>query len=110
MIYLISGLPLRGSELVTLRYLNSNKNQREIFLDISSNLFIINISYYKGQTLSEKKASNIRYLLKNISQIFLLFIVLVDPFINFLNISIKSSRELNKSSRVEIGLGFGKFL
>jgi hypothetical protein len=48
LIYLTSGLPLRGTELVTLRYLNSYKDKREIFLDISSNLFIINISYYKG--------------------------------------------------------------
>jgi hypothetical protein len=97
LIYLTSGLPLRGTELVTLRYLNSYKDKREIFLDISSNLFIINISYYKGQGLSEKKASSIRYLPPSVSKIFLLYIVLVDPFINFLTISSLSSKKLNKT-------------
>jgi hypothetical protein len=97
LIYLTIGLPLRGIELVTLRYLNSINNKREIFLDISSNLFIINISYYKGQGLVEKKASNIRYLCPSVSRIFLLYIVLVDPFISFLNISTLSSKELSKT-------------
>ena len=97
LVYLTTGLPLRGTELVTLRYLNSYKDKREIFLDISSNLFIINISYYKGQGLSNKKASNIRYLPSNVSKIFLLYIVLVDPFINFLNISLLSSKKLAKT-------------
>ena len=97
LIYLTSGLPLRGTELVTLKYLNSYKDKREIFLDISSNLFIINISYYKGQVLSDKRASNIRYLPLSVSQIFLLYIVLVDPFISFLNINLLSSKKLIKN-------------
>jgi superfamily II DNA helicase RecQ/predicted RNA binding protein with dsRBD fold (UPF0201 family) len=97
LIYLTTGLPLRGTELVTLRYLNSYKDQREMFLDLSSNLFIMNISYYKGQGLSEKKASNIRYLPTSVSKIFLLYIVLVDPFISFLNISTLSPKKLNKT-------------
>ena len=93
-IYLTTGLPLRGTELVTLRFLNSIKDIREIFLDISSSLFIVNISYYKGQTLSEKRASNIRYLPPYLSEIILLYIVLIDPFIEFLNISLLSSKKL----------------
>jgi len=97
LIYLTTGLSLRGTELVTLKYLNSYKDKRDIFLDINSNLFIVNISYYKGQGLSEKKASNIRYLSTSVLQIFLFYIVLVDPFIQFLNINILSSRELNKT-------------
>ena len=48
LVYLTSSLLLRGTKLVTLRYLNSFKDKREIFLDISSSLFILNISYYKG--------------------------------------------------------------
>jgi hypothetical protein len=86
-IYLISGLFLRRTELVTLRFLNNNKNPREIFLDIRSNLFIINIYYYKGQGFSKKKTFNIRYLYSVVSCIFLLYIVLVDLFIEFLNIN-----------------------
>ena len=85
LIYLTSGLPLRGTELVTLRFLNSLKDQREIFLDIGSNLFIVNISYYKSQGNSERKAANIRYLPPRVSYLVLLYIVLVYPFTEFLN-------------------------
>ena len=97
LVYLTTGLPLRGTELITLRYLNSYKDKREIFLDISSSLFIVNISYYKGQGLSERQASNIRYLPYSVSRIFLLYIVLVDPFINFLNISLLNTKKLAKT-------------
>ncbi|KAN0099058.1 hypothetical protein V8E51_012833 [Hyaloscypha variabilis] len=97
LVYLTSGLPLRGTELATLRYLNSIKDKREIFLDISSNLFIINISYHKAQGLSEKKASGIRYLPPSVSLIFLLYIVLVDPFTTFLNINTQSPKAVLKS-------------
>jgi hypothetical protein len=95
-IYLISGLFLRRTELVTLRFLNNNKNPREIFLDIRSNLFIINIYYYKGQGFSKKKTFNIRYLYSVVSCIFLLYIVLVDLFIEFLNINIFFKKKLKK--------------
>jgi hypothetical protein len=96
LIYLTSGLPLRGTELATLRYLNSKKDTREIFFDIGSGLFIINISYYKGQGLSEKKASNIRYVCTGVSRILLLFIVLIDPFVNWLIIEFLSKKQIQK--------------
>jgi superfamily II DNA helicase RecQ len=97
LIYLLSGLPLRGTELVSLRYKNSVKDPREMFLDIGSHLFILNISKYKGGHISERQASSIRYLPEPVSNIFLLYIVLVDPFIEFLNISssVSSSKVLS---------------
>ena len=97
LIYLTSGLPLRGTELVTLRFLNSLKDQREIFLDIGSNLFIVNISYYKSQGNSERRAANIRYLPPRVSYLVLLYIVLVYPFTEFLNISTISNSRLLKA-------------
>ena len=81
-----------------MRFLNSIKDKREIFLDISSYLFIVNITYYKGQSISEKKASSIRYLPPSVSMIFLLYIVLVDPFITFLKLSTLSSKQISKSN------------
>ena len=97
LIYLTSGLPLRGTELVTLRFLNSLKDQREIFLEIGSNLFILNISYYKGQGHSKKRASNIRYLPPRVSYLVLLYIVLIYPFVEFLKLSISSVKKLLKT-------------
>ena len=41
---------------------------------------------------------NIRYLLTSISKIFLLYIILIDFFINFLNINLLSSKKLKKTS------------
>jgi hypothetical protein len=41
---------------------------------------------------------NIRYLLTSISKIFLLYIILVDFFINFLNINLLSFKKLKKTS------------
>ena len=78
--------------------MNSIKDKREIFLDKGSSLFIINISYYKGYQISEKKASNIRYLPQVVSQMFLLYIVLVTPFIDFLNINSNTSINVSLNS------------
>jgi hypothetical protein len=89
---LTSGLFLKNTELATLRYFNNKKNIRKIFLDIGSGLFILNISYYKSQGFSEKKTSNIRYLYTSISRLLLLFIILIDLFINWLIIEFSSKK------------------
>jgi hypothetical protein len=44
LVYFTSGLPLRGIELSTFKFLNSFKDKRECVLDRASALFIINIS------------------------------------------------------------------
>jgi superfamily II DNA helicase RecQ len=90
-IYLTSGLPSRGSELSILRFLNSNKAIREIFLDKSSLLFIIKLVYTKNQNLSERSSSSLRFLSPSLSRVFLLYIVLVNPFCRFLEVSLNSN-------------------
>jgi hypothetical protein len=95
-IYFISSLPLRGTELTTLCFLNSYKDKREMFLDKASYLFILNISYYKRKEQREKEASNIRYLSKEASRVFLLYITLISPFVSFLNLASTSSPSFYK--------------
>jgi hypothetical protein len=97
LIYLTTGAPLYNTKVLTLKFLNSFKDQKKLYLDISNNLFILNISYHKAQNSSDLKALNIRYLCKSVSEIFLLFIVLVDPFINFLNIASNNIKNLDKN-------------
>ena len=97
LVYFTSGLPLRGTELVTLRYLNSFKDCRELFLDKSSNLFVLNISYWKGLQNTERLASSIRFLPRSVSQIILVYIVIVTPFIKKLNILRRKSKDNNLS-------------
>jgi hypothetical protein len=67
-----------------------------MFLDKASHLFILNISYYKGKEQREKEASNIRYLYKEASRVFLLYITLVSPFMGFLNLASTSSLSFYK--------------
>ncbi|OBT70933.1 hypothetical protein VF21_10102 [Pseudogymnoascus sp. 05NY08] len=96
MVHYTSGLPLRGTELTTLRFLNSYKDKREMFLDKASHLFVLNISYYKGREQREKETSNIRYLCREASRVFLLYITLVSPFVGFLNLASMPSRSAYK--------------
>ncbi|OBT81063.1 hypothetical protein VE02_10325 [Pseudogymnoascus sp. 03VT05] len=96
MVHYTSGLPLRGTELTTLRFLNSYKDKQEMFLDKASHLFVLNISYYKGKEQREKETSNIRYLYREASRVFLLYITLVSPFAGFLNLASTPSRSAYK--------------
>src|SRR5450432_2969572 len=84
LVHFSSGLPLRGTELCTLRFLNSTKDKRELILDSATSLFILNISYKKNYN---SQGSNIRYLPRSVSTIFLYYITLVIPFLDFLIIS-----------------------
>jgi hypothetical protein len=87
LIHFTSGLPLRGTELSTFRFLNSFKDKRECILDKASALFIINISTRNKGVKDPIQGSSIRYLPKSVSTIFLKYMVLVVPFLEFLLIS-----------------------
>jgi hypothetical protein len=65
-----------------------------MFLNIKSRLFLLNISYYKRQGLIKKKASNIRYLYTSLSKMLLVFIVLVNSFINWLLIKFQKKKQI----------------
>ncbi len=82
LIYFTSGLPLRGTELCSFKYLNTNKDKREIILDKASALFILNINSKIKGTKDAREGENIRYLSKSVSKIFLYYIVLIVPFYN----------------------------
>ena len=88
-IYWTSGLPARGTEISIIKFKNSVKSQRELFLDSSSNLFLIKLSYSKTQNIQERKASGLRYLCSSLSSILLVYLVVLEPFLEFLEISLK---------------------
>jgi superfamily II DNA helicase RecQ len=97
LIHFTSGLPLRGSELCTFKFLNSFKDKRELILDKASTLFIINISTTNKGLREANKRCNIRYLSKSVSTIFLYYIVLVVPFLEKLIITTSPSSSSNIS-------------
>ena len=76
-IYLTSGLFNRGIELATLRFLNSIKDQRELFIDKGSLLFILKISYSKNQQVIDNLSKSLKYLPPSLSYILLLYLVLI---------------------------------
>jgi len=90
-IYLTSGLPNRGIELATLRFLNSIKDQRELFIDKGSLLFILKISYSKNQQVTDNLSKSLKYLPPSLSYILLLYLVLIQPFTRFLEVSLNQS-------------------
>ena len=90
LVYFTGGLPLRGTELCTFQYLNSNKGRRELYLDRSTGLFIVNILANKARRDLEQGA-NIRYLPRQVSEIFLAYIVLVAPLAKMLDLELASS-------------------
>ena len=90
LVYFTGGLPLRGTELCTFQYLNSNKGRRELYLDRSTGLFIVNILANKARRDLEQGA-NICYLPRQVSEIFLAYIVLVAPLAKMLDLELASS-------------------
>jgi len=89
LVYCTSGLPLRGTELCAFRYLNTNKDKRELVLDKASALFMLNINSKIKGTKDAREGENIRYLPKSVSKIFLLYLVLIVPFYNSFLIQLK---------------------
>jgi hypothetical protein len=87
LVHFTSSLPLKGIELCTLRFLNSFKDKRECILDKASALFIVNIFIRNKRVKDLVQESNIYYLFKSVLMIFLKYIALVVPFLEFLLIS-----------------------
>jgi hypothetical protein len=59
LIHFTTGLPLRGSELITFQFLNSPKSKRELILDKSTCLFILNITFKAKGNQENLNKSNI---------------------------------------------------
>src|SRR6202035_1364290 len=76
LVHFKTGLPLRGTELITFQFLNSMKSKRELILERSTLLFILNISFKAKGSRDKLNKTNIRYLCSSVSLMFLYYIVL----------------------------------
>jgi superfamily II DNA or RNA helicase len=86
-IYLLGGSPLRGKELSTITYKNSRDSLRSLVLDKYSKLFRIETTYYKSSNISRKSKSSIRFLPRNLTNTLLIYLLIIDPFIEFIRIT-----------------------
>ena len=86
-IHLLSSSPLRGKELVLIRFRNTSiSSLRNIFLDKATNLIAIDAtSLTKSRDSSRVSQSNIRYLPARLTKIVVYYIAFVIPFIEYLN-------------------------
>lgn len=86
-IYLLGGSPLRGKELSTITYKNSRDSLRSLVLDKYTKLFRIETTYYKSLNISRKAKSSIRFLPRNLTNTLLIYLLIIDPFIEFIRIT-----------------------
>ena len=79
--YCLSGNPVRGEELILLRYKNSLKGGlRNIIYNSNLNSFYINLYWDKSLNITEQNKDNIRFVPLSITYITLYYLVLVNPF------------------------------
>jgi hypothetical protein len=86
-IYLTSGSPIHGEEILLLWYLNTltTKNQN-IIIDLKTNLVRLVTTYYKSYNIMRAKKTNIRFLCPRLSRILITYLLVFLPLYHFVNI------------------------
>lgn len=86
-IYLTSSSPLRGSELVIIKYKSTKEyGVRNLTLDRTSSLIRLETSYTKSRSITRLDSSTIRFLSPLLSRIIKLYLLLVVPFYRFIRV------------------------
>jgi len=85
-IYINSGSPLRGEELVLITYRNSRDSLRNIILDRESKLISITTRYYKSYNITREDKENIRFLSPTLSLLVVYYLVYIIPLYEYFNI------------------------
>ena len=93
LIHLTSGSPLRGTEISTIKFRNSLESKlRNIFWDSSKKVISINTAYSKSTSITRLSKDNIRFLTPKISKLLLVYLVVVQPFYEY--ILIKQNKDV----------------
>ena len=83
--YLLSGSPIRGQEVLIIRPFNT-LYPRNIYIDISTKLVIINTAYDKTGDKLKLARENLRFLPTPLSRLYLYYLTLVFPFYRYLKL------------------------
>lgn len=94
-IYLLTSSPLRGEELVIIKYRNTSLGgRRNIYFDKESNLIVINTSYSKSRDITSLDRSNIRYLPPRLTKAIVYYLTLLRPFLDYLNFTYLGNKDI----------------
>ncbi len=98
LIHLTSGLPARGTELLTIRTRNTAKGGlRGLFIENS--LISLVTQYYKNYTTTAKLKIIHRYIASDISQLLIYYLWLVEPFSYRLGVFLEETSSENTQNR-----------
>jgi len=96
LIYITSGSPIRGSEVVLLKFRNSlTTGLRNIIIDQKYNFIKLNTTYSKQWNITRKDTTNIRYLCPRLSNILKAYLLLFIPLYDYLNIRVFKQTQLS---------------
>ena len=95
-IYLTSGSPLRGEEVVVIKYLNTlESGLRNIVIEPKNGWIRINTTYHKSYNITRLDSNNIRFLSPRLSNILKLYLLIVIPFYKFIAIEYLNLEEIS---------------
>ena len=95
-IYLTSGSPIRGEEILLLRYLNTlTTKNRNILIDSKTNLIRLATTYYKSYNITQAEKTNIRFLCPRLSRVLKTYLLVFIPLYHFLNIYHSNRKEIS---------------
>ena len=95
-IYLTSGSPLRGEEVVVIKYLNTlESGPRNIVIEPKNGWIRINTTYHKSYNITRLDSNNIRFLSPRLSNILKLYLLIVIPFYKFIAIEYLNLKEIS---------------
>jgi len=95
-IYLTSSSPLRGEEVVVIKYLNTlESGPRNIVIEPKNGWIRINTTYHKAYNITRLDSNNIRFLSSKLSNILKLYLLIVIPFYKFIAIEYLNLEEIS---------------
>lgn len=81
---LLSGGPLRGTELNKIIYKNTEIKLRSLIYIKEENIFRINTDYYKSKNIKQTDTNNYRFIPPKLSKITLIYLLTIVPFKDYI--------------------------
>jgi hypothetical protein len=93
LIHLTAGQPARGSEILSLRHINTmNGHYRNVFIE--GGIVSTVTTYHKGYSTTGNTKIIYRYLPKEVGELLIYYLWLIQPFCRKLEILVLRRREL----------------
>jgi hypothetical protein len=99
LVHFSAGAPARATELLSIRHTNGAeaRNQRGVFIDNGTVSFVT--AYHKGFSASQKAKIIHRYVPREVGELVVQFLWLVQPFIEQLQAAITEEAEVGDAGQ-----------